>query len=223
MYQTMTKQSKQKYLVVDDQELILHATINQLRQHYPEAEIFQAQTIQQALNQIATIQLDLIVVDLVMPETTGESAHAETGLQLLKTVMRQYPTLNIVVQTANPRALVRLKAGISNHEGGFTVADKSLSMKEMLTRVEWALKGLQCTPKEMRLGLEVKPEWLELLQLACDKGLQDTAIAKQMHVSERTIRNYWSKIYDVLEVYPNNGQNLRILTKNRAKEEGLID
>ncbi|WP_243146918.1 hypothetical protein [Scytonema sp. UIC 10036] len=78
-------------------------------------------------------------------------------------LMQEHPTLNIVVQTAESRALKRLKPAISLHEGGFTVADKSLPMNEMLNKVKWALDGVFYTPLEMRSGLEVKPEWLEVL------------------------------------------------------------
>jgi DNA-binding NarL/FixJ family response regulator len=223
MYQPRALQNKQKILVIDDQELVLYATINVLKNQYPEAEVFQAQTSQSALNQVTNIKPDLVVVDLAMPETAGETARTDIGIQLLKTLMRQYPTLNIVVQTAHPRSLVRLKPAISIHEGGFTVADKSLPMNEMLTKVEWALKGVMYTPKEMRSGLEVKPEWLEVLQLAFNEGLQDTAIAERMNVAERTVRHYWTKIQDVLGVYPDAGKNLRIQTEIRAREEGLID
>jgi DNA-binding NarL/FixJ family response regulator len=137
--------------------------------------------------------------------------------------MEKYRSLNIVVQSAYPRSLIRLKPGISNHEGGFTVADKSLPMKEMLSKVDWALNGVIYTPKEMRVVLEVKPEWLEMLELAFNKGLQDKEIAKQMKIAERTVRHYWRNVQDVLEVYPNEGQNLRIQTEIRAREEGLID
>lgn len=223
MYQPISKQNNQKILVVDDHESVLYATINVLKQQYPAADIFQSQTINSALNQAKSIKFDLIIVDLVMPETMGETAQTDNGIQLLKVLMRQYPSLNIVVQTANSRPLVRLKAAISNHEGGFTVADKSLPMSEMLTKVDWALKGVNYTPQEMRSGLEVKPEWLKVLQLAFKESLQDIAIANRMSVAERTVRHYWSKIYDVLGVYPDEGKNLRIQTEIRAREEGLID
>jgi DNA-binding NarL/FixJ family response regulator len=44
-----------------------------------------------------------------------------------------------------------------------------------------------------------------------------------MNVSERTVQYYWTKIRDVLEVYPEDDKNLRIQTEVRAREEGLID
>jgi DNA-binding NarL/FixJ family response regulator len=85
------------------------------------------------------------------------------------------------------------------------------------------MKGLIYTPRDMRTGIEVKPEWLEVLRLAFSEGLQDKAIADQMNVSERTVRHYWTKVQDALSVYPEAGKNIRIQTEIRAREEGLID
>lgn len=210
-------------LVIDDHELVLGGTIAALKQQYSDAEILTAQTAQTALKQIDSHKPNLVVVDLSIPETPGEMARTDTGIQLLKTLLERYPSLNIVVQSAHVRSLVRLKLAISSHEAGFTIADKSLPMKEMLTKVDWALQGLIYTPKEMRNGLEVKPEWLEVLELAFREGLQDKAIAERMNVAERTVRHYWTKIQDALDVYPDTGKNIRIQTEMRAREEGLID
>ncbi|RUT08280.1 LuxR family transcriptional regulator [Dulcicalothrix desertica PCC 7102] len=223
MYQQDLRQKKLKILVVDDHELALYATVDVIRKEYNLAEILQAQTTEDALKRAGSNELNLAVIDLNMPEVAGGTAKVESGIELLKTLMQSYKNLNIVVQTATPRSLVRLKPAISSHEGGFTVADKSLPMNEMLTKVDWSLKGLIYTPAEIRSGLEVKPEWLEVLQLAFKEGLQDIAIAKRMNVAERTVRHYWSKIYDALRVYPDEGKNLRIQTEIRAREEGLID
>lgn len=217
------KPVKQKILVVDDHESVLDGTVNMLRQQYPEAEILTAQTAQSTQKQVESTQPDLAVMDLSIPEKPGEMARTDTGIQLLRTLMERYPTLNIVVQSAHVRSLVRLKPAISTHEGGFTIVDKSLPLKEMLTKVEWALQGVVYTPREMRTGLEVKPEWLELLTLAFQEGLQDKAIAEKMNIAERTVRHYWTKIQDALGVYPEAGKNIRIQTQMRAKEEGLID
>ena len=69
----------------------------------------------------------------------------------------------------------------------------------------------------------MKPEWLKLLNLAFEKGLQDKAIAENMCVSERMVRHYWSKLQDVLNIYPEEGKNIRIQTEIKARLEGLID
>jgi DNA-binding NarL/FixJ family response regulator len=212
-----------KFVVVDDHEAVLSGTVAVLHQQYPEAEISIAQTAQQALQQIGSVEPNLVVMDLALPDVPGATARPDVGIQLLKTLLKDHSSLNIVVQSAHVRSLIRLKPEISTHEGGFAVVDKSLPMKDMLTRVDWALQGLLYTPKEMRTGLEIKPEWLEVLQLAFQEGLQDKAIAERMRVSERSVRHYWSKIQDALEVYPDAGKNIRIQTEMRSREEGLID
>jgi DNA-binding NarL/FixJ family response regulator len=93
----------------------------------------------------------------------------------------------------------------------------------MLAKVDWSLNGVNCTPKEMRTGLELKEEWLTLLELAFNESLKDKEIANRMSIAERTVRHYWTKIQDLLEVYPEEDKNMRIQTESRARELGLID
>ncbi|MGI0494456.1 response regulator [Alkalinema pantanalense CENA528] len=212
-----------RILIIDDHEMVLGGTKSVLAGQYPEAEIYEARTAQQGIESVQMVNPDLAVIDLSMPEMIGKTAKVDIGIQLLRQIMEDFPTLNIVVQTAHVKSLIRIKAAISNHEGGFTIADKSISMKDMLTKVEWALQGVVFTPKEMRGGLELKPEWLEVLQLAFEEGLQDRVIGERMNIAERTVRHYWSKIQNVLDVYPDEGKNIRIQTEKRAREEGLID
>lgn len=226
MSQNLPNQGKQKILVVDDHQLILGGSLNILKQEYPDAEILKAETAQEALNIVINFQLDLIVIDLSIPEKPGMIAQVDTGIQLLKTLMKDYPALNIVVQSSYIKALVRIKREIDDHQGGFVIANKGLSEKEILNRVDLALQGITHT-KDIKTALEFKPEWLEVLKLAFEEGLQDKTIADRMYIHERTVRSYWTKIQDVLGVYPDDckqeGKNMRIQTTIRAREEGLID
>ena len=220
----MTKKKPSfRILVVDDHESVLGGTLAALQKEYPDASVSTAETAQAALQCLSEWKPDVLVLDLAIPETTGDASQVKTGIQLLRSLLERYPELNIVVQSAHVRALVRLKPAIDTHQGGFTIADKSLSMNEMLTKVDWALNGVIYTPKDMRNGLEMRPEWLEVLQLAFQSGLQDKAIAEQMHVAERTVRYYWKKVQNALDIYPEEGKNIRIQTEIRAREEGLID
>lgn len=225
MSQDLQQLVKLRILIIDDHELVLGGTLDVLKRHYPEAEITTAQTAQIAQTQVEKTQLNLVVMDLSLPEKPGETAKTETGIQLLRNLMKKYPTLNLVVQSTHVKALVRVRPDIDAHKGGFTVADKSLTSKEMLMRVNWAIQGLTHTKdiKGMQTGLEVKPEWLTVLSLAFEEGLQDKVIAERIRVSERMVRHYWTKVQDVLGVYPEEGKNIRIQTEMRAREEGLID
>lgn len=225
MQQILTNNTILKILVIDDHESVLSGTVEVLRRHYIDAEIITAINAHYALEQVSIIQPDIVIMDLSIPKHTTVTAKPETGLQLLRTLMKNYPDLNIVVQSAHVRTLVRIKPEIDTHKGGFTVADKSLSTQEMLTRVDWALQGLTHTKdiKGIHTGLEIKPEWLQVLNLAFDEGLQDKAIAEKMSISERMVRHYWSKLQDALDIYPDQGKNIRIQTEMRARSEGLID
>lgn len=223
MSQNPPKQRMLKILVVDDHELILSGTLDLLKRHYPQTEILTAKTTQNALQQVEAFQPDLVIMDLSLPETSGDTAEINRGIKSLGTLMKNYPTLNLVVQSSYVKALVRIKLDIDAHEGGFTVADKGLSSQEMLSRIDWALKGVTHT-KDLKMPPgEVKPEWIEVLNLAFEEGLEDKVIAERMQVAPRTVRHYWTKVQDVLGVYPEDGKSLRIQTEKRAREEGFID
>lgn len=209
------------FLVIDDHELLLGGTQEVLKKNYTGSRVHTARTSVEALERLQSIHPDLIVIDLSIPENKGTTAQIEIGLSLLQTIMKKFP-FNLMVQSSNLKSLIRIKHDIDGYLGGFTLADKRLPESEIIERVNWALQGITHT-KDLKIGLEVKPEWLEVLRLAFEEGLQDKAIAKQLNVSERMIRHYWTKLQDALGVYPEEDKNLRILTFKRAREEGLID
>ncbi|MDJ0568051.1 MAG: response regulator [Pleurocapsa sp. MO_192.B19] len=212
-----------KILIIDDHEAVIGGTMDAIASEYPNASLQLAKNAQEATEKLNSFTYELVITDLSIPETAGERPKPEIGINLLRSMMDNYPTLNIVVQSADARALIRLRPNIYEHEGGFTVVDKGESLQQMLAKVDWSLNGVNCTPKEMRTGVELKEEWLTLLELAFNESLKDKEIAKKMSIAERTVRHYWTKIQDVLEVYPEDNKNMRIKTKNRAREVGLID
>ena len=225
MQQIPSEKSCLKFIVIDDHESVLNGTVEILRKNYPSAEFNLATNASYAFEQVINYQPDLVVMDLSIPEKPETTAKVDTGIQLLKVLMKNYSHLNLVIQSAHVKTLIRIRPYIDNHKGGFTVADKSLPTQEMLTRVDWALQGLTHTKdiKGIHSGLEVKPEWLKVLNLAFEEGLQDKVIAKNMCISERMVRHYWSKLQDALNIYPEEGKNIRIQTEMRARAEGLID
>lgn len=213
----------QTFVVVDDHESVLEGTCSVLQSQYPEAKILTAATADAATSLITEAKPDLAVMDLSIPIATGGPAKIDHGIQLLQSLLAAHPNLNFVIQSTYTKALIRLKPIIESHRAGFTIADKSLSTHEMLIKVDWALKGLLYTPPEMRVGLEIKPEWLKMLQYAFVQGMTDRAIAQKMNVSERTVRHYWTRTQDALGVYPDEGTNIRIQTYNKARLSGLLD
>jgi len=211
------------FVVIDDHASVLAGTCSVLTERYPTVRVETASTADAAVALIKQANPELLMMDLSMPQRAGEPSETQTGLDLLRLLLGQYPDLNFVIQSAHVRSLIRLKPAINAHRAGFTIADKSLSSEEMLVKVDWALHGLLYTPAEMRTGIELKSEWLKMLELAFVEGITDQEIAQKMSVSKRTVRHYWTRTQDALEVYPCDGVNIRIQTYNKARAVGLLD
>lgn len=220
-----------KSLIVEDHHLIISGTLNILQSQYPDMEIVIAKTAEDALfetekDESESLSFQLVILDLSIPETAEMTANIETGIQLVKDLLQKYPNQNFMVQSSYTKALVRIKYEIEEHQGGFVIANKGLSEADMLSRINLALQGATYT-EDIKSGLELKPEWLEVLSLAFEEGLQDKAIAEKMHLHERTIRAYWTKIQDALNIYPDTckekGKNMRIQTEIIARQKGLLD
>ncbi|AFZ01058.1 response regulator transcription factor [Calothrix sp. PCC 6303] len=226
IYGHLAVKKKLDILVVDDHQLILTGTLDILIRQHPEANILKAQTAKETLTLLQSQAFDLIILDLSIPHDQEQIAEIDTGIKLLQTLLKEYPDRNFMVQTSYVKALIRIKHEIDNHLAGFAIADKGLPEMEMLMRVNLALQGGTHT-KDIKTGIELKPEWLEVLRLAFEESLTDKAIADRMYKSERAVRTYWTKIQDVLGVYPEDckesGKNMRIQTEIRSREEGLLD
>lgn len=225
----MAEEQTVRILVVDDHHTVIKGTTAFLQDHYPEGQIDTASTVQETLGAFQVSLPDIIILDLSLPQAIDADARPEHGVALLQQLMEKYPLLNIAIQSTHIKSLVRVIHEIDNHQGGFTTFDKSLPETEMLKRVNSALDGFSYTReiKGNHPSIQLKPAWLKVLQLAFEEGLQDRVIAEHLHVQEGTVRHYWNKIYDMLEIDPTDerkdGKNLRICTQIRARERGLID
>jgi DNA-binding NarL/FixJ family response regulator len=212
-----------RFLVIDDHEAILEGTVPALQAKYPMAEILTAKCQQEAEQRVKRYRPELVIVDLSLPESPTAIPNTEIGIQLLEMLMHSSPAPNIMVLSINIKPLVRLKPAIHVYEGGFVALDKSLPVREMLKYVDLALRGSIYLPSEVRSRPEFDRRWLEVLTLKYQEGLSDKAIAERMGTSDRTIRNYWVRIQDALNVYDSPHQDLRIQIQIAARKAGLIN
>ncbi|AKG23997.1 response regulator [Calothrix sp. 336/3] len=229
MHQNLQEKTPENILVIDNHEIHQSGTIKVLNSQYPSVKITTAQTVENAWREIACCLPDIIITDIYLPRDGLGNAAVETGLEFLKQLMPRYPQLNIVFYSLHIQKLIYLKSEIDAHQGGFIVTHKNLHAQEVLHRVNWALQGLKYT-KDIYYpdtDLTIKPELLQLLNLAFQEGLQDKAIAQHICVSERMVRHYWDQVQSALGIdcaeLKNQGKNIRIVTQIRAREVGLID
>lgn len=194
-----------RILIVNDDHLIRSGTNNMLQRQYLNLEIYIATTAQEAIREIQQIEtensvFDLIILEIGIPEQMGMDADIHTGIQLLKNLLHKYPSQNIMVHSIHVKPLVGIKSEIDKHQGGFVIADLRLPEQEILNRFDLAIQGITYI-KDIINGREFNSKWLEVLRLKFNEGLPDKAIAEKMHISARTVRNYWMRIQDALN-YP---------------------
>ena len=114
----MTSTDSLKLLAVDDHESVLSSTVSVLQKTYPNATIYTAMTAKAVSEALQRELPDLLVMDLSIPAAPGEPSAIESGIDLLRDIMETYTELNIVVQSAHVRSLVRLRPVIDRHQGG---------------------------------------------------------------------------------------------------------
>ncbi|MGB7250114.1 MAG: response regulator [Phormidesmis sp.] len=221
---TDNKKTPFTFLVVDDHAAIVECVTARLQRAYPEAQLLSARDCSTARQMIEQYALDLVILDLDLPEVLGETAQFSAGIELLSTLLiKRNPAVSIGVLSASVRPLVRLKPEIDRYPAGLVAVDKTQPLAVVLKMVELALRKSIYLPPEVRSQPQFNPPWLSVLMLKFQIGLSDKAIAEHMGVSPRTIRSYWLYIQDALGVYDNPNEDIRVKIEQAARLEGLID
>ena len=109
MQQIPSEKSCLTFIVIDDHESVLNGTVEILRKSYSSAEFNTATNASYAFEQVINYQPDLLVMDLSIPEKPEMTAKVDTGIQLLKVLMENYSHLNLVVQSAHVKTLIRIR------------------------------------------------------------------------------------------------------------------
>ncbi len=216
-----------RILIVDDHDAVLQGLIPTLKNCYPQATFDTAKDRLETLHLAGQIHYDLIIIDLCIPDSTNPNARdpearVNIGLRLLESLMGKRPCPNLFVLSSYLQPLVRLKQSINVYGGGFSGIEKSESLEKALPLIDLSLQGAVHLPIDLRSRITFEPSWLQLLSYRFEEGLTDRAIAKIMGVSDRTVRNYWIRIQNCLDIPDEPGKDSRIKIEMEARRLGLI-
>jgi DNA-binding NarL/FixJ family response regulator len=204
-----TERSMTRFLVVDDHPLFCEALQSAVRLVHADAEIFEASSIEGALEIIAAQkEIDLALLDLSLPGTSGFS-----GLIRVRTA---YPKLPVVVVSGHEDPAI-VREAISLGIAGYI--PKSTSRKELAFAIGEALNGSIYVPSQflplngagagagetslqqiLKRLKDLTPQQLLVLELIRE-GLQNKQIAHQLKVAETTVKAHVSEILRKLQVY----------------------
>jgi DNA-binding NarL/FixJ family response regulator len=209
-----------RFLIVEDHPLFREALGSAVRGATPDAEIYEAASIDEAIAVLSsTREIDLILLDLSMPGTTGP-------LGLIR-IRKAHPKNPVVVVSVyeEPQIIASILAfGVSGY------IPKSTPKSEITRAIVDVLRGGTCLPSAYRDAAgdprlkdqnrellkrlhDLTPQQLRVLDMI-GRGLQNKQIAHELDISETTVKVHVS---DIL-------RKLNVLSRTRAIIEiGKID
>ncbi len=195
-----------RLLIVEDHPLFREALENAIRVTLPDAELFEAPSIDTAASLLSsTSRFDLILLDLSIPGTTGLS-----GVMRIRKTAPRTPVL--VVSAHQDPGLVAhvLSLGVAGY------VSKSTSKEQLADAISAVLRGeihvqsgAGSPASARRVGLpaqallkrlrELTPQQLRVLDMIrC--GLQNKQIAYELGICETTVKVHVSDILRKLQV-----------------------
>ncbi|TME25631.1 MAG: response regulator transcription factor [Chloroflexi bacterium] len=193
-----------RVLIVDDQTLF-RTGLARLLEEDPRVEVVgQAVDGADAVKLAATLKPDVILMDLKMPNLDGSEA--------TRRIVAEHPEIKILILStfdADSYVLQALRAGASGYVLKDSQPDAIVSSilavisgervmaNAVANRVLDMLSGTT-TPKEFYDGLTARE--VEILKLLA-VGQANKQIARRLAISEKTVRNHVSHMYEKLHIY----------------------
>jgi len=201
---TLTMARAARVLIVDDQTLFRTGLASLLSEDERVEVVGQAVDGAEAVKQAIKFKPDVVLMDLKMPNVDG----IEATRQILEAV----PGAKVLILTTfetDSQVIQALKAGAS----GYVLKDSSAAAivssivavmsgervmaSAVANRVLEMLTGTT-TPKEFYDGLTNRE--IEILKLLAN-GMANKQIAYRLKISEKTVRNHASNVFDKLGVW----------------------
>ena len=200
--QTATRAAR--VLIADDQTLF-RTGLARLLDEDPRVEVVgQAVDGADAVKAAVTAKPDVILMDLKMPNLDGAEATRQ--------IVAEHPEIKVLILStfdADSFVLQALRAGASGYVLKDSQPDAIVSSilavvsgervmaNAVANRVLDMLTGTT-TPKEFYDGLTARE--VEILKLLAT-GLANKQIARRLHISEKTVRNHVSHMYEKLRIF----------------------
>jgi DNA-binding NarL/FixJ family response regulator len=192
-------------MICDDQDVICQGLNTILSMEKDLKVIGVAGDGQDLIDQLEKKRPDLILLDLKMPVLNG--------VQAARIIKEKYPSIRILILTtydADEWLFDAIRSGVD----GYLLKDSSredllIAIHDLMagrTPVDPSVGGKlfrqlahQAPPGMTAIGSGLSERERGILALVAE-GLNNTAIAERLHLSEGTVRNYVSSIFDKLGV-----------------------
>lgn len=197
--------SKYRILLVDDHEVV-RLGLKALLEHNPQFEVIgEAGTAKEALEQVARLRPDIVLMDIRLPGASGIEACEE--------ITRSFPETRVVMLTSyaeDEMLFSAIRAGASGYVLKQIASDDLIRALEAVGRGEALLDPAVTQRVFQEVRRAVKEEeasaFVNLSQqekhvlMLVSEGKTNREIAKALFLGEGTVRNYVSSILSKLGV-----------------------
>jgi DNA-binding NarL/FixJ family response regulator len=215
-----TTQTVPRILIVDDQTLFRSGLARLLDGDERVKVVGEAADGVEAVQKVSSVKPDIVLMDLRMPnldgiEATRQIVAEHPGVKVL--ILTTFEVDNNVIQAlrvgasgyilkdSRPEAIVSSILAVA--AGDRVMAGPVASwVTEMLTET--------LTPQEFYDGLTVRE--IEILKMLAS-GMANKQIAYKLKISEKTVRNHVSNVYEKLQIYDRSHAVLYALRKGLVK------
>jgi len=175
-----------RVVIAEDQGLVLGALAALLDLEDDIDVVATAADGKEALEKIREVRPDVVLTDIEMP--------GMTGLELLQAVKKEKIPCRVIIVTTFGRSGY-LRRALAGGASGYLLKDAP--SEELAEAVRRAHQGLRAVAPELAAQAWSEPDPLtdrerQVLRLAGD-GLSTAQIAKELHLSAGTVRNYLSE------------------------------
>jgi two-component system, NarL family, response regulator DevR len=190
-----------RVFLLDDHEIVRRGVKELLEAEGDLEVVGEAGTAQEALARVPPTRPDVAVLDVRLPDGDGvqvcreiRSAHPDIHCLMLTSFADDEVLFQAIVAGASGYVLKQIK-GADIVEAVRSVANgQSLLDPSVTARV---LERLRAGPDEDELLARLSPQERNILRLIAD-GLTNRQIAEQVHLAEKTVKNYVSNLLSKL-------------------------
>ena len=198
-----------KLLIAEDQSMLRDAMATLLSMQDSVESVLQAKNGKEAIDLISTIDIDVAILDVEMPEVTG--------LDVLEYIRSNNIHCKVVIVTTFKR-MGYFERAIKNNVDAYVLKDRSID--ELMKTINNVLAGHKEYSPELMENIFNSHNPLtnqeKIILLKIKEGLSNKEIANELFLSEGTIRNYISNILTKL-----NCKN-RTEAVKKSTEEGWL-
>jgi two-component system NarL family response regulator len=198
-------------LIVDDHTLFRKGVHKMLEAEEDMKVVGEASTGREALEQARALMPDIVLMDIKMPDPSAGSEQALDGIEAARILCREMPHIGIIFVTMFQDDEFVFK-GLQAGGRGYILKDAD--PETMLRAIRAVAHG------ESLLGPSIAHKALrQFSALPGKQALCNKEIARELSISEKTVKNHINNIFSKLHLYDRAQAMLYAIRKGLVKIE----